>query len=375
MGSEVHQGIAFLGVGRNDVRVFGLTPAERARRFAAKAKLAPVDRVPADGPVIVADIGFAWDPAWLAHVRDHHDLAVTWQGRPALVHCTDAAQARAVIAAIETGGTLPAGFAVQDAEADASLYNATLRKRENAYLLPLTPDAAPVIEKASYDASYKGVTDILTLYLWRGAAFHLTRWAAYMRMTPNMVTTIGVALCIWAFFLFWGGHFAGGLLVGLIFMVLDTVDGKLARCTGTSSEWGNILDHGVDLIHPPFWYWAWGMGCAAWGLAFGPTEFWLLMAVLVAGYAMQRAIEGAFIASFGIHIHVWERIDSRFRLITARRNPNYILMVASLLIARPDWGLIWVAWWTVLSCLFHLVRLGQAYAARSRGREVTSWLA
>ena len=375
MGSEVHQGVAFLGVGRNDVRVFGLTPAERARRFAAKAKLAPVDRVPAEGPVIVADLGFAWDPAWLAYLRDHRDLAVTWRGRPALVHCADAAQAGAVVAAIEAGGPLPPGFTVQDAEAEASLYNATLRKRENAYLLPLTPEAVPVIEKASYDASYKGVTDILTLYLWRGAAFHITRWAAYMRMTPNMVTTIGVALCVWAFFLFWEGHFAGGLLVGLIFMVLDTVDGKLARCTGTSSEWGNILDHGVDLVHPPFWYWAWGMGCAAWGLAFGSTEFWIIMGVLVAGYAVQRAIEGAFIAAFRIHIHVWERIDSRFRLITARRNPNYILMVASLIVARPDWGLIWVAWWTALSCLFHLVRLVQAYAARSQGREVVSWLA
>lgn len=374
MGSEVHQGVAFLGVGRNDTRVFGLIPAERARRIAAKAKLAPVDRVPADGPVIVADLGFAWDPAWLAHLRDHHDLAVTWRGRPVLVHCADPAQAATVAAAIEAGGPLPPGFTVQDAELDASLYNATLRKRERAYLLPLTPEAVPLIEKASYDASYKGVTDILTLYLWRGAAFRLTRWAAYLRVTPNMVTTLGVALCVWAFFLFWQGHFAAGLLVGLIFMVLDTVDGKLARCTGTSSEWGNILDHGVDLVHPPFWYWAWGMGCAAWGLAFGHTEFWIIMAVLVAGYAAQRAIEGAFIASFRIHIHVWERIDSRFRLITARRNPNYILMVASLVVARPDWGLVWIAWWTMLSCLFHLVRLMQAYGARAKGREVVSWL-
>jgi hypothetical protein len=42
---------------------------------------------------------------------------------------------------------------------------------------------------------------------------------------------------------------------------------------------------------------------------------------------------------------------------------------------RPDWGLLWVAWWTALSCLFHLVRLGQAYARRARGGEIVSWLA
>jgi phosphatidylglycerophosphate synthase len=377
MGVKDHQGVAFLGLGGNATRVFGLTPVERANRFVAKAKLVAVDRVPEDGGVIIADLGFTWDPAWLAQVRDSVGLAVTWRGRPTLVHCRDAVEATAVVAAIEEGGPLPPGlgFTVQDAESEASLYNATLRKREDAYLVPLTPPAVPAIEKASYDASYKGVTDLLTLYLWRGVAFRLTRWAAYMRMTPNMVTMIGIALCMWAFFLFWGGHYAGGLLVGLIFMVLDTVDGKLARCTGTSSEWGNILDHGVDLIHPPFWYWAWGMGLASWGLAFSDIELWEIMAVLVAGYAVQRAIEGAFIASFGIHIHVWERIDSRFRLVTARRNPNFILLVASLVVARPDWGLLVVAFWTVLSCLFHLARLLQAYSARNRGREIRSWLA
>ena len=43
---------------------------------------------------------------------------------------------------------------------------------------------------------------------------------------------------------------------------LDTVDGKLARVTITSTKLGNVFDHGIDLIHPPFWYLAWGMGLA-----------------------------------------------------------------------------------------------------------------
>ena len=34
------------------------------------------------------------------------------------------------------------------------------------------------VERAAYDAAYKGVTDVLTLYLWRRPAFYLTRWAA-----------------------------------------------------------------------------------------------------------------------------------------------------------------------------------------------------
>ena len=47
-----------------------------------------------------------------------------------------------------------------------------------------------------------------------------------------------------------------------------------------------------------------------------------------------------------MHIHVWRPIDSQFRLITARRNPNMVILVAALLFGRPDVGLELVAWWT-----------------------------
>ena len=59
-----------------------------------------------------------------------------------------------------------------------------------------------------------------------------------------MVTAIGAVLCVAAFFLFWNGWYWTGVAAGFGFMVLDTVDGKLARCTGQSSKWGNIFDHG-----------------------------------------------------------------------------------------------------------------------------------
>jgi hypothetical protein len=98
------------------------------------------------------------------------------------------------------------------------------------------------------------------------------------------------------------------------------------------------------------------------------------MLAIVGGYLVQRLIEGVFMRMFGMHIHVWERIDSRFRLITARRNPNMVILFVALVFGRPDLGLEWVAWWTILSCLFHAVRLGQALARRRSGGEVVSWL-
>src|SRR3546814_7972287 len=71
--------------------------------------------------------------------------------------------------------------------------------------------------------------------------------------------------------------------------------------------------------------------------------------LIIGGYVLQRLIEGAFLQWYGMHIHVWEKLDSDFRLITARRNPNMVILFASMLVARPDLGLVAVAAWTALS--------------------------
>jgi hypothetical protein len=75
-----------------------------------------------------------------------------------------------------------------------------------------------------------------------------------------------------------------------------------------------------------------------------------------------------------MEIHVWRPIDSTFRLVTARRNPNMVILTGSLLFARPDVGLELVAWWTIVSLIFHAVRLAQASERALRGQPVTSWL-
>jgi phosphatidylglycerophosphate synthase len=257
---------------------------------------------------------------------------------------------------------------------DSTINYDELRKRERPFVMRLDARNTDAAERAYYDASYKGVTDALTLYLWRKPAFYLTRWAAEAGITPNMVTSVGAILCVAAFWLFWIGDYWLGIASGFIFMVLDTVDGKLARCTGSSSKWGNVFDHGIDLIHPPFWWWAWAHGLAAYGTPLEPVYQSMLIAAIVIGYVAQRLIEGMFLHRYRMHIHVWRRIDSQFRLITARRNPNMVILVAAMLFARPDVGLELVALWTILSLIFHAVRLVQANSARDRGSPVESWL-
>ena len=78
---------------------------------------------------------------------------------------------------------------------------------------------------------------------------------------------------------------------------------------------------------------------------------------------------------YGMHIHVWRPIDSQFRLITARRNPNMVILTVAAIFREPDLGIELVALWTLLSLVFHAVRLAMANARADRGRQIISWLA
>ena len=366
---------AVLPAGTNRTRLWGLTARERLARI-ARAQGIDFDKGAGGGP-LVANLDYVFDPAWMKFIAAQPEHVVTVGRVPVLAHVTDLDTRLAVTLAMGEGrplGDTP-GLTLVRYEEAGSIGNNALRKRERPFMGRLEPETVRELERASYFGAYKGVTDILTKYLWPEWALVLTRLSARLGITPNQVTAIGALLCVAATFLFYYGWYWTGLAAGLVFMVLDTVDGKLARCTLTSSAIGNVFDHGIDLVHPPFWWWAWGAGLAAYGRPLEPETFWWTLATIVGGYVVQRLIEGAFIARFAIHIHVWRPFDSWFRLITARRNPNMVILAAFLAAGRPDWGLIGVAAWTVASLLVHLVQLLQALAVRAKGGAVQSWLA
>ncbi len=364
-------------IGDNPTRLWGLTMAQRTARIARASGLGVAVDCPS-GPCLLMNAGFAVDPEWVRYLAGQPGTVLTMGGVPVLAHARSEVAAREIGDAMALASPLPAlvhhdRVAFEDGP---TIENRQLRKRETPFALPLRPDTARGVERASYFGAYKGVTDVLTKYLWPEWALVLTRVAARIGLTPNMVTTIGAVLCVAATVLFAQGHYWSGMALGLGFMVLDTVDGKLARCTITSSAWGNVFDHGMDLVHPPFWWWFWATGLATWGLAYDTQTFWWVQGAIQGGYLVQRLIEGVFMRRNAMmHIHVWEKFDSTFRLVTARRNPNMVILFASMLFSRPDLGLIAVAWWTAASCAVHAVRLVQAEVRRARGGAITSWLA
>ena len=373
--------LASLGliIGRNPTRLWGMSATERLNRSLKIAGIKDIrsyDRLGdfAGGTVLVVSNDWVFDVSIIKGLATRPNVVVTepQSGRPVAAH-VDAAQLSAAVALIEQGsGSLPAGLQFLSAEDVGGNYNHELRKKESPYLLRLTPETLAAVERRMFHGSYKGVTDFVTKFWWPRPAEVVTRWCSHWGMSPNQVTTIGAIGVLLSFWAFWNGHYGLGLASGWLMTFLDTVDGKLARVTLTSSKWGNVFDHGIDLIHPPFWWWAWIVGLAAYGQA---TPFDnLILWVILGGYVVQRIFEGIFEALFGMHPHVWRPFDSFFRLITARRNPNLVILTPFALAGYPNIGIWLVALWTGLSLVVHAVQILQALAARRRG-PITSWLA
>jgi phosphatidylglycerophosphate synthase len=359
-----------------DVRIFGLTCAERLRRAFLRAgcrDVAVVDAGDAEAhgatSAVVCRSDVILDERLAVGLVARRDalLVVPELGAIAAhVAAADLATAQAIVCGREPPAALPS-LTASGPEALAPAWLANLRKREPAWVCAALPELAGEIEERAFAASYKGVTDLVTRWLWPRPALAATRWCARRGISPNQVTVASWLLAILAAWLFVRGFFAIGLVVAWAMTFLDTVDGKLARVTLTSSRVGDVLDHGLDLLHPPFWYLAWGIGVGAThGLA-------LATGVVVAGYVVGRLLEGAFLAAFRIETHSWRPLDAAFRTVTARRNPNLILLSVGTLCLRPDLGLVMVALWTVASLAFHSVRLAQAFAARRRGEPVVAW--
>lgn len=359
-------------VGSSQARIWGMSAAERLRRQLSRVGVTLVDAVaavPEGGRAIVLRVDYAYEQRVIVALVARADVALVVDGVAVAANVASAAAAEAA-RALEAGAP-PQGLTVVDTEGLAGSYDFQLRKRSVAYAVKLDERTVREVENRSFAGSYKGVTDIVTKYVWPAPAQIVTKWCAVAKITPNQVTYVGIALMFLALWLFWHGWFLTGLIPAWIMTFLDTVDGKLARVTMTYSKFGDVLDHGVDLIHPPFWWWAWIVGLPAVGLGLERPD--IALWIIAGGYVIQRILEGIFVRAFGMHMHVWRPFDSAFRLITARRNPNLVILTVFTLVGRPDWGMIAVLWWIVLSLVVHAVQVVQAAFARRKG-PIVSWL-
>ncbi len=371
-------------VGDDEVRLWGLGGGERLARQLRAAGVADVLRgdatAPATGTIVVLRSDHLFEDRTIADLLRRPDVVLLASGsngtRPttavaAHVPCDALPTTRSALA----GGHAPAiaGIAIATPESLSKAFVRKLHKAAPPVVLPVRADRAAALERHLFDGSYKGVTDLVTKWVWPAPARAVTHVCARFGIRPNAVTAMSFALVLLVTVLFAEGRFGAGLVLAWIMTFLDTVDGKLARVTVASTPFGHYFDHSIDSVHPPIWYIAWG-----WGVTGGPPAFWELaplLAVMLVFYVAGRLIETAFKRWVArTTLFTWRPFDSYFRLVMARRNPNLILLSVFFLAGAPRAGLVAVAVWTVLSTIVLAIRLLQGIFARSRSGSLRPWL-
>ena len=367
-----------------NIRLWNLTSRIRYQRMLSRLGvgnfLNNLNELPSDHSLLIIRGDFLFDARIFSFLLKHTNVVLEVKAqaglRPVVAH-VDSSLASATCDGIQREHTRDVANLQSVTLQDLSTsFSNELRKTDHPYVFPIRENNRVALEEHLFTGSYKGVTDLVTKFLWPVPAKWATRLCALWGISPNQVTSLSLLLVIAAGVLFAFGQFFWGLVLGWIMTFLDTVDGKLARVTVTSSKWGNIFDHGIDLIHPPLWYLAWGVGLTA----FSPFFSWLTVeitfGIILLGYVLGRMVEGIFQWWLGgFVIFCWKPLDSYFRLVTARRNPNLIFLTASLLLGRPDLGLEAVAIWTVGSTLILMARLLMAGWRKATLGSLTSWLA
>jgi len=362
-------------MGDSAVVLWGISSRERLQRqLAAVPQVQPVERTE---ELRGADSMLLLRADYLFEVRTLTALllrkGVLMDAGVAAAAHVDAAELSAGLAALSGEAVTGDGLERFDVAALQS-FEEELRRTDPPTLAPIRESDKAALSNRLYGSAYKGITDLVTKFWWPKPAKRVVAWCADRHITPNMVTGAGLVLMLFAGWCFYEGAYLVGLLAGWIMTFLDTVDGKLARVTVQSSRIGHYLDHGMDIVHPPFWYWLWGLGLAVpptlWGMDATALYIWMFV-----GYIGGRIAEQSFHLLGKTSLFTWRPFDAYFRLVTGRRNPSLILMTLFTLLGMPDWAFLSVVIWTVLSTIILFVRLFQGLAVRQyTGEPLRSWM-
>lgn len=369
--------------GESEITIWGLTGHERLRRMLQAHEhvrlVDHIEKIPSGAAALFLNANFLFDARVLTALLGIKKKTALYsdEGCPAAI-LTDGDQAQQLVRNLNNNKsqnykfvllTIPR-IGLKDLKID---FQQNLKKKDPPYILPVSEANRPLLEQELFSGSYKGVTDLVTKWVWPLPAFWATHVCVRRGWQPNHVTYASVVLAVLAGIAFWFGFFGIGLIMGWFMTFLDTVDGKLARVTVTSSRFGDVLDHGLDIVHPPLWYLAWGAGLASTATPLAGLE--ILMWLMFLGYVGGRLCEGAFqlwLAPFDLFI--WRKLDSFNRLITARRNPNLIFLTYGWLMDQPDSGLLLVVFWHLISTGFLIWRLITGWKTKRKEGTLKSWL-
>lgn len=323
-------------------------------------------RTAGDAPVLALDAATVIDPRLVRYMAEDDDdpaalrVALGGEGeeRAGILRLTQKEGALLPERAADVSSVAAAVAAAQPAAVvrpeTVPAFVPTLRRSVPYYLFCVRGKAAARrVERRLFGWNYKGSTDFMTKWVYPPLVWRLVKLATAGGIPANVITVASAILTFAAVPLFAMGVFWAGLACAYAMSVLDSVDGKVARLTLSDSAFGNILDHGLDIVHPPLWYaaWAWGLGAREAGDPLAITA-----ALLIAFYVGDRLVLMLAKARFRRGLHAMRPLDAAVRTWIARRNVNLVIFTVGLLVGQAPAAFLLICFWQGATMLWHAVR-------------------
>jgi CDP-diacylglycerol--glycerol-3-phosphate 3-phosphatidyltransferase len=187
----------------------------------------------------------------------------------------------------------------------------------------------------------------IPVQLWLSVTFLLAKPLAWLRLSPNAVTLLGmlVALCV-PYLVLQEQYLLAGV-IALAAGIIDNLDGAVAIMTGKSSDFGYVLDSVADRV---------GDTALLVGLGLASANPWPAVAAAFLSFLQEYTRARAFAVGF-----------TEIGVISLSERPTRVVIAGMFLIATAAAGSLWadIGAWAAL--LVSVVGFGQVmWAIRIR---------
>lgn len=251
-----------------------------------------------------------------------------------------------------------------------SLGNEVLRKAQRLSLLTvpaydpeLRGETAPYCEKMHtetdltrgwrllIDRVSKRPVDLVEKYIAPPIENWLVRLFCETAVTPNQVTLLAIAFALAGASLFYQGWFFLAVFFAWVAVVLDGVDGKLARVKLMTSPVGK-LEHVAGFFYENAWYLALAARLAR---THDPVA-WNIGLLITVCDLFDNLIGSLFTVARGRTLDEMSSFDRWFRLIGGRRSIYLLILLAGFALGVPVHALPAVLGWAAATVLIHAGR-------------------
>lgn len=168
----------------------------------------------------------------------------------------------------------------------------------------------------------------------------ISKFFISLRLSPNMVTMLGLVITIVGSYIIFQGNFLIAGVVVALGALLDSIDGSMARLTNNVSKYGDLLDSVIDRFSEGIVF----IGIASYYIYNDLNEFAVLIAFISLLCSQIISYIRAKSESLGI--------ENKSGFFT--RVERSLVLIIFLIISQPIIGLYILAIGTLISSLWRL---------------------